>query len=74
MRRIHRLAEQNCLQGKRLQIETATVGESPNPAKWVSRYGSVTFNQYGCENPTGGMNEAGLVVEQMWLDESAYQI
>ena len=52
--------------------KTATVGDSSNPAKWVSKYGSVTFNQYGRENPTGGMNEAGLVVEQMWLDESAY--
>ena len=33
------------------------------PASWVSKYGSVTFNQYGRELPTGGMNEAGLVVE-----------
>jgi penicillin V acylase-like amidase (Ntn superfamily) len=42
------------------------------PAKWVSRYGSVTFNQYGRENPMGGMNEAGLVIELMWLDETKY--
>ena len=31
-------------------------------AEWVSRYGSVTFNQYGRELPCGGMNEAGLVM------------
>ncbi|MCJ7680445.1 MAG: linear amide C-N hydrolase [Candidatus Aminicenantes bacterium] len=37
------------------------------PAEWVSVYGSVTFNQYGREYPMGGMNEAGLVVEVMWL-------
>ena len=37
-------------------------------AKWTSKYGSVTFNQYGREFPLGGMNEAGLVVECMWLD------
>lgn len=43
-----------------------------NPAKWVSRYGSVTFNQYGWESPSGGMNEAGLVIELMWLDETQY--
>jgi choloylglycine hydrolase len=43
-----------------------------NPAKWVSKYGSVTFNQYGWENPMGGMNEAGLVVELMWLDDTKY--
>jgi len=57
---------------KRGVAKTATVVDSPNPAKWVSRYGSVTFNQFGRENPTGGMNEAGLVVEQMWLDETEY--
>jgi penicillin V acylase-like amidase (Ntn superfamily) len=56
---------------KRNVAKTA-LEDSSNPAKWVSKYGSVTFNQYGRENPTGGMNEAGLVVEQMWLDESSY--
>jgi penicillin V acylase-like amidase (Ntn superfamily) len=39
---------------------------------WVSDYGSITFNQYGKEFPTGGMNEKGLVVELMWLDETKY--
>lgn len=39
---------------------------------WVSAYGSITFNQYGKEFPTGGMNEKGLVVELMWLDETKY--
>jgi penicillin V acylase-like amidase (Ntn superfamily) len=42
------------------------------PAQWVSKYGSVTFNVYGREMPMGGMNEVGLVVENMWLDESRY--
>ena len=46
--------------------------EKENPAKWVSRYGSVTFNQYGWENPSGGMNETGLVIELMWLDDTQY--
>lgn len=39
---------------------------------WVSKYGSITFNQYGKEFPTGGMNEKGLVVELMWLDGTKY--
>ncbi|MBD3235209.1 MAG: linear amide C-N hydrolase [Candidatus Eisenbacteria bacterium] len=43
-----------------------------NPARWVSRYGSVTFNQYGRELPMGGMNEAGLIVENMWLNGTSY--
>ena len=42
------------------------------PASWVSRYGSVTFNQYGRDFPSGGMNEAGLVIELMWLEGSRY--
>jgi choloylglycine hydrolase len=42
------------------------------PAQWTSKYGSVTFNQFGQEMPFGGMNEAGLVVENMWLDETRY--
>ena len=46
--------------------------EKDNPAKWVSKYGSVTFNQYGWESPSGGMNEAGLVIELMWLDDTQY--
>jgi penicillin V acylase-like amidase (Ntn superfamily) len=41
---------------KRSVIKIATVEESPTPAKWMSKYGSVTFNQYGRELPTGGMN------------------
>jgi penicillin V acylase-like amidase (Ntn superfamily) len=43
--------------------------ESDCPAKWVSKYGSVTFNQVSRDLPMGGMNEAGLVVEIM-VDES----
>ena len=42
------------------------------PASWVSRYGSVTFNQYGRDFPSGGMNEAGLVIELMWMEGSRY--
>jgi penicillin V acylase-like amidase (Ntn superfamily) len=40
------------------------------PARWRSRFASLTFNQYGRELPNGGMNEAGLVVEVMWLESS----
>jgi hypothetical protein len=46
--------------------------QSPTPAKWVSRHGSVTFNQFGVGFPTGGINERGLVVELMWLDGTQY--
>jgi choloylglycine hydrolase len=46
--------------------------EEDTPASWVSRYGSVTFNQYGRDFPSGGMNEAGLVIELMMLEGSRY--
>jgi penicillin V acylase-like amidase (Ntn superfamily) len=36
---------------------------SANSLSWTSRYGSVTFNQFGREFPLAGMNEAGLVIE-----------
>lgn len=39
---------------------------------WTSKFGSVTFNQSGREFPLGGMNEAGLVVESMMLDDTYY--
>ena len=56
---------------KRGIAKEALVGDD-NPARWTSTYGSVTFNQYGRELPLGGINEAGLVVEVLWLKEAEY--
>ena len=53
-------------------VRTAIVGPDVRAATWTSRYGSVTFNQYGVASPSGGINEAGLAIELMWLDESRY--
>lgn len=39
---------------------------------WTSRYGSLTLSQYGVGLPYGGMNEQGLAVEMLWLDETVY--
>jgi penicillin V acylase-like amidase (Ntn superfamily) len=50
--------------------KTAFVTPGNTPAQWTSQYGSVTFNAVGQKMPCGGMNEAGLVVENMWLDQS----
>ena len=52
--------------------KVSTTEDDGNPAKWTSKYGSVTFNQFGRENPNGGMNEKGLVVELMWLGDTEY--
>ena len=47
-------------------------GFQPGASTWTARFGSVTFNQFGRDNPMGGMNEAGLVVELLWLDVTGY--
>ncbi len=38
---------------------------------WTSKYGSITFNQFGKEFPFGGINEKGLVIEIM-ISEAEY--
>lgn len=57
---------------KRSVSKTAMLQKFEKPAQWISKYGSLTFNQYGREFPTGGINEAGLVVELMMLQEGVY--
>ena len=57
---------------KRGVSKTALVDPPNRAARWISRYGSLTFNQFGREFPSGGMNEAGLAVELMWLDAAEY--
>ncbi len=38
--------------------------------KWISKYGSVTYNPIGCELIDGGLNEAGLYIGEMSLNEN----
>lgn len=52
--------------------QSLPLAATDKPLRWLSKYASVTFNQYGRELPNGGMNQAGLVVEIMWLDSSQY--
>jgi penicillin V acylase-like amidase (Ntn superfamily) len=57
---------------KRNVSKTAFIAPPDQAAKWVSKYGSITFDQISVEMPYGGINEAGLVVEQMWLKQAQY--
>jgi len=57
---------------KRNMAKTALLMPPERPARWVSKFGSLTFNQVGREFPMGGMNEKGLVVELMWLEGTQY--
>ncbi|WP_321376467.1 hypothetical protein [uncultured Draconibacterium sp.] len=46
--------------------EIITKGQlNPSSHTWISRYGSVTFNNFGKDFPDGGMNEAGLFIWEM---------
>jgi choloylglycine hydrolase len=46
--------------------------KAKNPATWVSKYGSVTFDPNGVGLPIGGMNERGLIVEGLFLLGAEY--
>lgn len=50
-------------------MKVAYFTHNGTPASWTSKYGSITFNQNGKEMPYGGMNEKGLVVEMLWLED-----
>lgn len=50
---------------QRDQTKTSVVFPPDKPITWTSKYGSVTFNQFGKDLPFGGMNEKGLVIEIM---------
>ncbi len=52
--------------------KTAMADPGVRSLRWTAIFRSVTFNQYGFGFPSGGMNEAGLVIELMWLDETVY--
>src|SRR5262245_27694531 len=60
-----------CTNLRGLQKTSLNMGDG-NTLHWVSNYGSISFNQYGKEFPTGGMNEKGLVVELMWLSGTKF--
>ena len=45
-------------------------GTTDEYAMWISKYGSVTFNLCGYQMVWAGMNEAGLVIGTMFLEET----
>lgn len=53
--------------------ELAYGQEVANPQlTWVSKYGSIAFNTFGRDFVDGGMNEAGLFIQEMSLVENKY--
>lgn len=57
---------------KNVKKTALAINPIEKPATWTSKYGSTTFNQYGQEFPLSGINEKGLAVEILWLDETEY--
>ena len=51
---------------------TSKKGRAKQGASWTARYGSVTFNQFGRDEPSSGVNEKGLMVSLMWVDGARY--
>ncbi len=52
--------------------KTALVDPTEKAIEWISKYGNISFNQIGRDLPYGGINETGLVVEHMTLDQTKY--
>ncbi len=58
--------------GTRKKAIPESLNHPENSLQWTSQYGSATFNLIGREFPMGGMNEAGLVIESLMLDQTRY--
>jgi penicillin V acylase-like amidase (Ntn superfamily) len=52
--------------------QAAVLGQVGEPMKWSAKFGSLTLTQFGRGFPLSGINEKGLVVEVLQLDESQY--
>ncbi|MEE4270224.1 MAG: hypothetical protein V2I67_01035 [Thermoanaerobaculales bacterium] len=52
-------------EGRTLSELTTKDGVEPSTLRWISRFGSVTFNNFGKDLPDGGMNEVGLYIWEM---------
>jgi len=48
--------------------------DRPSPKiKWISKYGSITFNSEGLDFPDGGINEKGLTIFEMSLGNTKFK-
>ncbi len=51
---------------KRNVKKSSLVASTDSPVVWVSKYGSLTFTQFGRDFPISGLNEKGLGIEILW--------
>lgn len=52
-------------QGRSFSELITKEGKNPSTVRWISRYGSVTMNNFGKDFIDGGINEAGLYIWEM---------
>lgn len=52
-------------QGRSFSEMITKEGKNPSTVRWISRYGSVTMNNFGKDFIDGGINEAGLYIWEM---------
>lgn len=57
---------------QRNRFKKNAYSQSPKEFFWLSKYGSLTFSQFGKEFPVSGVNEKNLVVETLRLNSSMY--
>jgi choloylglycine hydrolase len=57
---------------KRDLLKESIKEEGKRGIAWASKYGSVTFTQFGRELPMSGMNEMGLAIAMMYHEDGQY--
>ncbi len=60
------------LLNRRGLVKRAMVAEGVEPVSWVAGYGSVTVSAFGPDFPFAGVNQAGLVVVAVPLENAGY--
>lgn len=58
------------VQKRNISWENLTTDHVHYAKEWISRYGSVTFNLLGYDFPCYGVNEKGLFLVELYLEES----
>ena len=57
---------------KRDLLKNSLKEEGKQGVTWTSKYGSVTFTQFGRELPMSGLNEKGLAIAMMYHEDGQY--
>ena len=55
---------------RNISWQNLTTNDTQASASWTSKYGSVTFNLLGYEFPCYGVNEKGLFLVELYLEET----